>query len=110
MHGRYFSYGASVEPSFFSIFRHSHRIIAQEEGPNDGLVSVASSKWGGDSGYKGTLLGVNHLDLINWTNRLKFYMGELIGNKRKFVWAMFLITKRRETLTKRQVQCDCILS
>lgn len=51
------------------------------EGANDGLVSVASSKWGGrpgeeaddehGDGYKGTLMGVTHLDLINWTNRIK---------------------------------------
>jgi triacylglycerol lipase len=68
-----------------SVFRQSQRIIEQEEGPNDGLVSVASSKWGGESGYKGTLMGVNHLDLINWTNRLKWFMGELTGNRRKFV-------------------------
>lgn len=41
------------------------------EGPNDGLVSVASSRWGGEDGYKGTLMGTTHLDLINWTNRIK---------------------------------------
>lgn len=78
----YFSYGASVEPSLFSVFRQSHRIVEKEEGPNDGIVSVASSKWGS---YKGTLTPVSHLDLINWTNRLKWFMGELTGNRRKFV-------------------------
>lgn len=67
---RYFSYGASAHPSVFSIFRLSHDLLEILEGPNDGLVSVASSKWG-DGGYKGTLMGVTHLDLINWTNRLK---------------------------------------
>ncbi|KAI9885113.1 MAG: hypothetical protein M1823_003081 [Watsoniomyces obsoletus] len=80
---RYFSYGASVEPSLFSVFRHSHRIIEREEGPNDGLVSVASSQWGGEEGYKGTLMGVSHLDLINWTNRLQWLIWELTGKKRK---------------------------
>jgi triacylglycerol lipase len=34
------------------------------EGPNDGLVSVESAKWGE---YKGTLVDVSHLDLINWS-------------------------------------------
>ncbi|KLJ08750.1 triacylglycerol lipase [Blastomyces silverae] len=81
---RYFSYGASLTPSLWSVFRQSHRIIEQEEGPNDGLVSVQSSKWGGQEGYKGTLVGVSHLDLINWTNRLKWLVSELTGNTRKF--------------------------
>jgi len=83
-HVRYFSYGAMIQPSVFSIFRGYHRLLEEQEGPNDGLVSVSSSKWGGDVGYKGTLVGVSHLDLINWTNRLEWLIGELVGNKRKF--------------------------
>ncbi|KAJ5311136.1 hypothetical protein N7476_006996 [Penicillium atrosanguineum] len=43
---RYFSYGAAVQPSIWSVFRLSHKILAQMEGANDGLVSVASSRWG----------------------------------------------------------------
>ncbi|TQB72537.1 hypothetical protein MPDQ_006760 [Monascus purpureus] len=78
---RYFSYGAVVQPGMWSLFRLSQRILQHIEGPNDGLVSVASSKWGT---YEGTLLGVSHLDLINWTNRLKWLAGELTGNKQKF--------------------------
>ncbi|KAJ5312966.1 hypothetical protein PENANT_c018G06815 [Penicillium antarcticum] len=81
---QYFSYGAAFEPSIWSAFRMSHRILANIEGPNDGLVSVSSSHWGGESGYKGTLMGVSHLDLINWTNRLKWLAGEVTGNRRKF--------------------------
>lgn len=68
---RYFSYGASAQPHIFSVFRISHDIMYEIEGPNDGLVSVASSRWGGEDGYKGTLMGTTHLDLINWTNRIK---------------------------------------
>ncbi|RMZ77138.1 hypothetical protein DV737_g4492, partial [Chaetothyriales sp. CBS 132003] len=68
---RYFSYGASATPHVLSIFRLSHDLMEVIEGPNDGLVSVRSSKWGGPQGYKGTLMGVTHLDLINWTNRFK---------------------------------------
>lgn len=83
-HGRYFSYGASAKPSLWSTFRQSHRIIEREEGPNDGLVSVASSQWGGEAGYKGTLMDVSHLDLINWTNRLRWLVWELTGHRRKF--------------------------
>lgn len=68
---QYFSYGASCQPHIFSVFRISHDLMYELEGPNDGLVSVASSKWGGVDGYKGTLMNVTHLDLINWTNRIK---------------------------------------
>ncbi|KAL1901533.1 lipase 2 [Ceratocystis pirilliformis] len=63
---RYFSYGATTpKPSLLSLFWLTHRIIRRREGPNDGLVSVESSRWGS---YKGTLVNVSHFDLINWTN------------------------------------------
>lgn len=78
---RYFSYGASATPSVFSVFRISHDLVEVLEGPNDGLVSVASSKWGT---YKGTLMGVTHLDLINWTNRLKRLAADLTLVKQNF--------------------------
>ncbi|KAF4504006.1 hypothetical protein G6O67_008630 [Ophiocordyceps sinensis] len=62
-------------------FSLSHNVIDEAEGPNDGLVSVASSRWGR---YEGTLVGVSHLDLINWTNKLRWMMRECIGIKRTF--------------------------
>jgi len=65
---RYFSYGAQLNPHFTSVFRKSGGIVKAAEGPNDGLVSVESSQWGK---YQGTLDNVSHLDLINWTNRLR---------------------------------------
>lgn len=88
----YFSYGASARPSIFSVFRLSHDLIEVLEGPNDGLVSVASSKWGKPDGYKGTLMGVTHLDLINWTNRLKLLAAQLTFTKRNFVAAAFYLS------------------
>ncbi|KAI8933474.1 hypothetical protein NX059_009212 [Plenodomus lindquistii] len=78
---KYYSYGASLEPNKWSVFAPSHAIIKPTEGLNDGLVSVQSSQWGD---YKGTLIGVSHLDLINWTNRLKWFFWELTGSKRTF--------------------------
>lgn len=78
---KYFSYGATATPPLWSAFRMSHRIVEEVEGPNDGLVSVASSQWGT---YKGKLVGVSHLDLINWTNRLRWLVWEMVGNKRNF--------------------------
>lgn len=77
---KYYSYGAQFEPHLLSVFRKSHDVIAPIEGPNDGMVSVESSRWGT---YKGTLNHVSHLDLINWTNRLRWYFWELTGRKRK---------------------------
>ena len=74
-----------MRPRFWSVFRLSHRILASAEGPNDGLVSVASSKWGGEAGYKGTLAGVSHLELINWSNRLEWLVAEITGNRPKSV-------------------------
>lgn len=75
---RYYSFGASFQPQLTSVFRQSHRIVQQAEGPNDGLVSVASSQWGT---YRGTIENVSHLDLINWTNRLRWYFFQLTGQK-----------------------------
>ena len=81
-HTRYFSFGASTaQPGLLSPFRPSWRIIEQVEGPNDGLVSVESSQWGD---YRGTLVDVSHLDLINWTNRVKWAAREWVGMKRPF--------------------------
>ncbi|KDN68880.1 putative triacylglycerol lipase [Colletotrichum sublineola] len=80
---RYFSYGACTDrPPLLSPFRQSHRILEEAEGANDGLVSVSSSRWGD---YKGTLLDVSHLDLINWSNRLKWTLRKVwMGQTRTF--------------------------
>ncbi|EDN07913.1 predicted protein [Histoplasma mississippiense (nom. inval.)] len=96
---RYFSYGASLTPSIWSLFRQSHQIIEQEEGPNDGLVSVRSSKWGGQGGYQGTLMDVSHFDLINWTNRFQWPVSNLSGDRRKFN-ALALYLDIADMLTK----------
>ena len=76
---KYYSYGASFTPTWGSVFRTSHNIIAEKEGDNDGLVSVKSSMWGE---YKGTIQNVNHLDIINWVRSTKsggYTDGRLIG-------------------------------
>lgn len=79
---RYFSYGAAMpRPPLLSPFRQSHAIITEVEGANDGLVSVESSRWGK---YKGTLMNVSHLDLINWSNRMRYTVREWMGYKRTF--------------------------
>lgn len=72
------------------MFRQSWPIVLRNEGANDGLVSVSSSMWGE---YKGTLNGVSHLDLINWTNRLRWFFFELSGGKRKYATYSSQITE-----------------
>lgn len=42
----YYSYGAAVQTSSWSPLFWSWDIINQKEGPNDGLVSIKSAKWG----------------------------------------------------------------
>lgn len=80
---RYFSYGAMLQgkPRIFSPFRRPHDVLERLDGPNDGLVSIKSAKWGE---YKGTLVDVSHLDLINWTNKLRWTFRKLMGHKRTF--------------------------
>jgi triacylglycerol lipase len=44
---RYFSFGGEVTPSHLTPFlRRAWNILTPVEGPNDGLVSVASARWG----------------------------------------------------------------
>ncbi|KAL8364067.1 hypothetical protein RB601_009697 [Gaeumannomyces tritici] len=79
----YFSYGAMTDgpPPLMSPFRVCHRVIEEREGPNDGLVSVRSARWGS---YRGTIKGVTHLGLINWTNRLSWSVRKMLGQKETF--------------------------
>ncbi|KAF8167720.1 Alpha/Beta hydrolase protein [Crassisporium funariophilum] len=42
---RYFSWGATYEPGLIDTWKWPHSVILEKEGPNDGLVSVESSKW-----------------------------------------------------------------
>lgn len=93
---RYFSYGAAAKPHVLSVFRLPHDLMDVLEGPNDGLVSVASSRWGD---YKGTLIGVTHLDLINWTNRFKRLAARMALVKQDFNAVAFYLAIA-DTLSK----------
>ena len=66
----YFSYGASMRPKWFNLFYGTWQVVSNISNgePNDGLVTVSSSKWGQ---YMGTLQNTDHLDLINWKNRIQ---------------------------------------
>jgi triacylglycerol lipase len=104
---RYFSYGAvTSQPPLLSPFRQSHKILDRLEGPNDGLVSVESSRWGS---YKGTLVNVSHLDLINWSNRLRWTVRRWFGGQDKTYECPVvrrLLPKHADSL---QVQCHRLL-
>lgn len=80
---KYFSYGAALtqKPPLLSPFHGSYGVLLREEGPNDGLVSVESAKWGT---YKGTLEDVSHLDVINWTNRVRWTIRRWMGEQNPF--------------------------
>ncbi|RSH94528.1 hypothetical protein EHS25_004332 [Saitozyma podzolica] len=85
---KYYSWGASFEPGLLDTFKWPHSVILAKEGPNDGLVSVHSAKWGE---YRGTLLGVNHLDLVGWVNHVRYVISGWTGNPIAFKPATFYL-------------------
>jgi len=72
----------------FDTWKWPHSVILEKEGPNDGLVSVESSKWGI---YLGTLSQVNHLDLVGWINTARYKWAEIMGKEIKFRPATFYL-------------------
>lgn len=59
----YLSYGGTRKMDLGNIYLWlSHNIIQEREGPNDGLVSIWSSKWGN---YLRTL-DADHAEMIGW--------------------------------------------
>jgi len=58
----YFSFGGEKDISVTDVLYIPSQIILKREGKNDGLVSVASSKWGE---YVATL-PLDHAEMINW--------------------------------------------
>ncbi|QRV83548.1 alpha/beta hydrolase family protein [Ceratobasidium sp. AG-Ba] len=86
----YFSWGSKFEPGILDAlgFGFSHKIILQKEGPNDGLVSVKSARWGT---YLGTLDGVNHLELVGWVNQARNTITEWMGGETNFRPATFYL-------------------
>lgn len=96
---KYMSWGAAFEPGLLDTFkwvlcletpdsRWPHSVILAKEGPNDGLVSVQSAQWGE---YRGTLLGVNHLDLVGWVNHVRYAFSNWSGNPISFKPATFYL-------------------
>ncbi|EJF66902.1 alpha/beta-hydrolase [Dichomitus squalens LYAD-421 SS1] len=84
----YFSWGAVYEPGLIDTWKWPHSVVYEKEGPNDGLVSLQSAKWGT---YLGTLEGVNHLDLVGWINTARYKWAEIMGREIKFKPATFYL-------------------
>jgi triacylglycerol lipase len=69
----YQSYGAELKRgSNDPMFYFSYKLLYEQEGPNDGMVSIESSKWGVYRGiFKGKKKnkGLSHLDIIDFKRR-----------------------------------------
>jgi triacylglycerol lipase len=64
---RYSSVAGACEKPWIGIeWAVPHRIVSRVEGPNDGVVSVASATWG----ERTEVWPGDHLNLVNWPNRL----------------------------------------
>ncbi len=57
--------GQCTQPWLGYEWRLPARIVGRVEGPNDGVVSVASATWG----ERTEVWGGDHLNLVNWPNR-----------------------------------------
>jgi triacylglycerol lipase len=64
---RYFSVaGVCEKPWLGPEWRLPYAIVNRAEGPNDGVVSVTSAQWGEHT----DIWSGDHLNLVNWPNRL----------------------------------------
>jgi triacylglycerol lipase len=64
---RYFSVAGRYEGRYDPGWLLSHRVVTKAEGPNDGIVSVASAQWGESLDvWEG-----DHLSLVNYPNHFR---------------------------------------
>jgi triacylglycerol lipase len=80
----YQSYACAIDSSFFNpLWRSMYNLIAVNEGPNDGLVSVKSAQWGNFRGVvncNGKAL-VTHADIVG----MHFLSGEKCFDADEFI-------------------------
>ena len=112
---KYFSYGARFQPKWYNVFNLTWKIMAHQIKSNnkdkvlsdqlkkymlenDGVVSVQSSHWGT---YLGTLDEVDHLDLINWTNRTRNVVDKVLFAEEPKFNAIALYLEVADSLSKR---------
>jgi triacylglycerol lipase len=69
---RYFSVAGRYRGSWLNpVWQLSHTIVWRDEGPNDGLVSVASATYGESC----SIWDGDHVSLVNWHNPLAMLCG-----------------------------------
>jgi triacylglycerol lipase len=72
---RYFSVAGEIpRPMMGAGFRLPSRIVERHEGPNDGVVSVSSARWGEHC----DVWAGDHLNLVNWPNKRLAKAGEVV--------------------------------
>ncbi len=64
--------GECLKPWLGVEWQFSSRLVGKTEGPNDGVVSVASAAWG----ERREVWPGDHLNLVNWPNRLMVRAGD----------------------------------
>ncbi len=70
---RYFSVAGQCESRWVGPeWQLPYRLTSRMEGPNDGVVSVASAAWGEET----DVWAGDHLNLVNWPNRRARKLGE----------------------------------
>jgi len=85
---RYFSVAGRLEPSWRKWHFHlPERYIHKREGPNDGLVSVASAAYGEAT----DVWDGDHLDLVNWRSPVPF---QRRGGQADYVAAYVALARR----------------
>jgi len=78
---RYFSVAGQCEAAWLTAgWRLSAGIVRREEGANDGVVSVASAKWG----ERSEVWDGDHLNLINWPNKRMRQAGEWSDRRERY--------------------------
>jgi triacylglycerol lipase len=72
---RYFSVAGEIpRPMMGAGFRFPSKIVERLEGPNDGVVSVSSARWGEAC----DIWAGDHLNLVNWPNKRMAKAGESV--------------------------------
>ncbi|GEM08235.1 triacylglycerol lipase [Rhodotorula toruloides] len=85
---RYFSFSAEFTPSWSNPFRIPWGVVYEREGPNDGLVSVQSARWGD---HRATLHNVNHADLIGWKGVVRYAFAAWSGHEIRYAPVSFFL-------------------
>ncbi|BGP07373.1 lipase 2 [Rhodotorula toruloides] len=85
---RYFSFSAEFTPSWSNPFRIPWGVVYEREGPNDGLVSVESARWGD---HRATLHNVNHADLIGWKGVVRYAFAAWSGHEIRYAPVSFFL-------------------